>query len=629
MSTKLATIIADFSTQLAAQMAAAATTGTLASATDSDGVALPSGRYFFTIDGTNSQKEHISCDLVGTALTNIKSVSRQGVETTGTVRLHRVGASVTITDFAHIKEIEDLVSGTDGFDENTPLFYEVAPTLTDPRQFATKDYVDDMVNGGPVSYQRVVQTGNAGETVAAGQLVYLKNADGEWYLVDADTLATVQNVIIGVAQGAGTDGNVIDGGVLILGIDENQSGGTPGSLAYASNTAGGISTSAGTNVFRVGVYKSATQLYVNPYFYNGLSQGQIDALAGGGAFGTPSSTNKFLTEQFGTPGSFGGDGSDGALNVTSGTTTIDLGGLETPVKNYSSINVSAGATLAFSNPHAKGSRIVLKSQGAVTIAGTVDTRGMGAAGGAQVSAQANGNDGTVQGGILGGEVTSGYGGESDATPVPPFSDPGAVFTLKPFYAVEQYVPHSHLIHLVPGAGGGSGAGGETESPGTGGIGGAGGRGGGALYIESKGLFTFTGTINTSGSNGSTGGNGTGGGNSTCGGGGGGGGAAGMCVVLYNTIGTNSGTITATGGTGGNGGTKSVAIVAGDNGSGGGGAGSYYAAGGASGSGNGGAAGGLGAGGGGGDGNRNTGAAKTGGAGGASMSGLIMKNIMFN
>jgi hypothetical protein len=40
---------------------------------------------------------------------------------------------------------------------------------------------------------------------------------------------------------------------------------------------------------------------------------------------------------------FGGTGADGALNVTSGTTTLNLG----QVYNYTTINVSAGATLTF------------------------------------------------------------------------------------------------------------------------------------------------------------------------------------------------------------------------------------------------------------------------------------------
>ena len=100
-------IIADFETQLATAMAVSAVTATLSSATDDDGVALPTGLYYFTIDNGTSAKEYISCTLTGTALTAIKSVTRQGAEVSGCVRAHRVGASVIISDFATYKAYMD------------------------------------------------------------------------------------------------------------------------------------------------------------------------------------------------------------------------------------------------------------------------------------------------------------------------------------------------------------------------------------------------------------------------------------------------------------------------------------------------------------------------------------------
>lgn len=147
MTQLLGKIAADMETQLAAKISVGGTTGTLASATDDDGVALPSGRYFFTIDKGNSKKEHISCSLSGTALTNIKSVSRQGVETSGVAREHRVGANVIISDFAHIKKINDLLDGTTSFDSGTPLGYDGAPSITTGNQLTTKTYVDDSTVG--------------------------------------------------------------------------------------------------------------------------------------------------------------------------------------------------------------------------------------------------------------------------------------------------------------------------------------------------------------------------------------------------------------------------------------------------------------------------------------------------
>jgi len=150
---KLGTIIADFRTALATKMSIGATTGTLQSATDDDGVALPAGRYFFTIDGDNSQKEHISCELNGTDLTSIKSVSRQGVETSGTVREHRVGASVVITNFAHIKYLNDMVGGDLIWD--TPDLTGIksinglaTPNSSETTKAANVDYVNNITLAG-------------------------------------------------------------------------------------------------------------------------------------------------------------------------------------------------------------------------------------------------------------------------------------------------------------------------------------------------------------------------------------------------------------------------------------------------------------------------------------------------
>jgi microcystin-dependent protein len=103
-------IIADFTTQLATKMAVGATTATIVSNVDDDGVVLPTGTYYFTIDGDNSAKEHISCTNTAGSLTAIKSVSRQAVETSGVARVHRVGATVMMTDFATYKNYMDTVA---------------------------------------------------------------------------------------------------------------------------------------------------------------------------------------------------------------------------------------------------------------------------------------------------------------------------------------------------------------------------------------------------------------------------------------------------------------------------------------------------------------------------------------
>lgn len=148
MSTLTSTILADFTTSLATALAVGATTGTLQSATDDDGVALPTGKYYLTLDGSNASKEHIRLTLTGTAMTVIESVSRQGVITSGCVRAHRLGATVTLTDFAHIKVINDLINGTTDLDSSVPLKYDGTATISNLNHLATKAYVDGIAIAG-------------------------------------------------------------------------------------------------------------------------------------------------------------------------------------------------------------------------------------------------------------------------------------------------------------------------------------------------------------------------------------------------------------------------------------------------------------------------------------------------
>lgn len=148
MTSVLGWTVADFSTQLTTKIAVGATTATLLSTIDDDGVQIATGRYFITIDGGNSNKEHFSCTLTGNNLTALKSISRQGVETSGAAREHRVGATVSMTDFAHLKYITDLVTGTTKLDGTKPLEYDSAPTLVRDHQVCTKKYIDDLALAG-------------------------------------------------------------------------------------------------------------------------------------------------------------------------------------------------------------------------------------------------------------------------------------------------------------------------------------------------------------------------------------------------------------------------------------------------------------------------------------------------
>jgi len=150
----LGKIVADFRTQLNSKILATEEACSIESILTDDGDTIPNGNYFFTIDGDSSQKEHIMATLTakvggGADLTNIKSISRLGVDSVGVVREHRVGATITVTDWAIMKAILNLLDGTSDFDADVPLGYDGNPILVaGSNKFATVKYVDDTAIAG-------------------------------------------------------------------------------------------------------------------------------------------------------------------------------------------------------------------------------------------------------------------------------------------------------------------------------------------------------------------------------------------------------------------------------------------------------------------------------------------------
>jgi hypothetical protein len=197
---------------------------------------------------------------------------------------------LTLSRFGNL----DVAATWDAIQTFSVLPRTIAGNPVDDNDLVRKSYVDSSVGGGTGVPNRVVIAGNGGETVAAGNLLYLDVADGEWKKADADTAAFVENVNLGIAQGAGTDGVAITNGVLIYGLDSNQTGLTTNTKYYASNTAGSISTSAGTKEVTVGISRSTTSIFFNPRFDQQLTEDQQDALVG--TSGTPSATNKVVTD---------------------------------------------------------------------------------------------------------------------------------------------------------------------------------------------------------------------------------------------------------------------------------------------------------------------------------------------
>lgn len=196
-------------------------------------------------DGDSAYPEFISFTAVDSSALSLTGATRglsskSNSVVTDNKRFHPVGTPVVISFGVH--QFQDLI-----------------------------DYTDAQIAALTLG-SNVVNVATCGENVSAGELLYLKN-DGKWWKCDADTVATIDNVQLGIAQGAGVADAAITNGVLTKGLDTNQSGLVAGTEYFASNTAGAIASSAGTNSKKVGVARSTTNLYFDPY-YGELPSGQ-------------------------------------------------------------------------------------------------------------------------------------------------------------------------------------------------------------------------------------------------------------------------------------------------------------------------------------------------------------------
>lgn len=287
-------IIADFETSLSTAVAIAGTTFDISSATDDDGVALPTGTYCFTVDNGSSAKEYLLGTLTGSTVTAVQSVSRQGVLTTGAARAHRVGASVIITDFVAIKRVADILAGTDTLNGAAPLTYDTAPTISDPKQLATVAYVLSVVTGGTVYFSSQTIAATAGESLTGATTpvwAYFKESDQRWWKVDTDDSATYLNVRKGFAISTATAGNAVT--IQLSGICTGFTALTAGSKYYASSTGGAVTTTVSSDF--IGWAFATTSILMSPNLIFAPTSGEKDAMVG--SDGTPSSTNKFLTAQ--------------------------------------------------------------------------------------------------------------------------------------------------------------------------------------------------------------------------------------------------------------------------------------------------------------------------------------------
>ena len=250
----------------------------------------------------------------------------------------------------------------------------------------------------------------------------------------------------------------------------------------------------------------------------------------------------------------GGTSNDGAINITTAKTWGDASiSSADGLIDCTTFNLDAGVTLTGLSL----SPIIIRASTSITISGTIDCNGMGAAGGATNGNTFDGDNGSAgiggSGGAGGGNSSNGNGGNAlfhSFVRLAGGTVTGAVGNNG--VAVNNF--YGRMIHFGRAFYGGAGGGGGFNEAGT--DPGVGGAGGGVIFLESPIII-----IDASGivrANGIAGGAATGL-NSGSGGGGGGG----FILMRTKTL-TNAGTVTASGGAGGvdghNGGAGGTGIV---------------------------------------------------------------------
>lgn len=292
---------------LASGISSTDTTITLSDLNSRDGTALTMADFgaigYATLQPNTNLMELISfTGISSTSLTGVTRGLKFEADYTQDTALRKAHAAGSKMVFSNSPQLYDEMAAKDNDETITETWTYTDPNIprmdaysapTDDEQLATKKYVDDIAAGGTATIDRVVPSATAGEAVSAGQAVYFDETQNEWMLADASTAATSENVVLGVAQGSGTDGNSIAGGVLLLGRDSNQSGLVQGDRMYLTDTPGTIGNAAGTVEVEIGHAISATQIDFVPRYDKFITEDQQDALAG--TSGTPSNTNKYVT----------------------------------------------------------------------------------------------------------------------------------------------------------------------------------------------------------------------------------------------------------------------------------------------------------------------------------------------
>lgn len=576
------------------------------------------------IGGADATSFHVDTDgnmwlgAATFAASNAK-ISNAGAGTFNSITI--TGGSITATPIASIP------TGTGTDISLIPFTHNIVFSVTDADTIAWTAGTVTMANATPARTFSI-SAGNTGN-MAALTYIYLDTAAPTVFSTTTTytTAVGANKVLIGVAQNQTVTASYVPmgGGGQSL-IDGAQIGAlsiVAGNIAASTITAGKLSVSqlsaiaADMGTITAGTVTGATiqtassgnRFAMTSTAFQGIETGGSvvfevlvsgvnagDVIMGDDASGNyaiwDESASRFEVYANNVPqfaqGFFGGDGSDGALTITAGTTTQSAASGTLLVKNFTAISITGSGTYAITTPATAGTIIMLKSQGNVTLTSSavcIDASGMGGAGGAGGS-DAAGSAGTKGISILDELVNAGQGGAQAVTGGPSAAGTAGLqvtvnnslyYTNSLIYFLQRF------IRLACGSGGGGG--GDGSPPGGGMPGGAGGTGGGVLEIECAGAWNFNKALGIDVSA-DAGVNGTS--QTTDGGSGaGGGGSGGMFLGMYDTVTANTGTVNSAGGAGGTGGNGETAGGSGSDrsgGAGGGGAGGTGGAGGIGGAG---------------------------------------------
>lgn len=198
---------------------------------------------------------------------------------------------------------------------------------------------------GTTIVDRLIVSGTAGETVYGGQILYFKQSDTRWYKAGTGTNEATSS-ILAIAQGSGTAGVSISGGVLLHGLDSFNVGLTAGTNYFLSSTAGATSTA--TSSRSIGRARSTTSLYFDPHHLSDIV-GRNNTFTGTNTFTSTTTLSATSTISVGSFPIYN-IGKNIAVLTTTGTSTFSVPAGITKLK----VEVVAGGGLGGNGLGANG-----------------------------------------------------------------------------------------------------------------------------------------------------------------------------------------------------------------------------------------------------------------------------------